>query len=211
MNHQLAPRGKPQQARSRATYDHITKTSLLLLEEVGIEGFNTNLLAQRAGMSQRAIYRYFPNKLSILVELSSGLHILERQWIGNLQVVQPGSDWRDYVNDAIDGYFEAASKWPGFAALRSASQAVPELRALDELESKKIEADLSIGLRALGISVTPKKLETLCRLITETTNRIMDVALLGEKPTSKLLVDELKRMLINLLADYIPNEVAPQI
>lgn len=179
---------------------------MLLLEEVGLEGFNTNLLAKRAGFSHRAIYRYFPNKLTILVELSNRLHLLERQWIGDLQVVPSGSDWRAYVHRAIDGYFYAASQWRGFAALRAASQAVPELRVLDEVESRRIEANLAIGLKNLGITLEPSRLEALCRLIMETTNRVMDVALLSDRSMAELLIFELKHMLINLLSDYIPRD-----
>jgi hypothetical protein len=58
---QLAPRARPQQARSQATVERLLQVSAELLEEVGVNGFNTNLLAQRAGVAVRAIYRYFPS------------------------------------------------------------------------------------------------------------------------------------------------------
>lgn len=60
----------PSQARSRATLDIILEAAAQLLESVGEGGFNTNALAERAGVSIGTLYRYFPDKQSIIAALA---------------------------------------------------------------------------------------------------------------------------------------------
>ncbi len=60
-NVDLIPRKQPQQARSGITIQRVLEEAELLLVEQGMDGFNINVLAQRAGVGVRAIYRYFPN------------------------------------------------------------------------------------------------------------------------------------------------------
>ena len=48
-NEQLEPRSLPVQERSRETVNQILETAAELVDEVGVVGFTTNLLAERAG------------------------------------------------------------------------------------------------------------------------------------------------------------------
>ncbi|MBW8815004.1 MAG: TetR family transcriptional regulator [Caulobacterales bacterium] len=184
--------------------ERLLQVSAELLEEVGVNGFNTNLLAQRAGVAVRAIYRYFPNKWAILVAMAERASALERTWIGDLRS-QGDGDWRADVDRAIDGYYEAARRHRGYAALRAASQASPELRAVDDRSSRELQMDLAAGLRELGVTVDDLRLQVLCLSIIETANRLLDIALQSEPQTADLLVAELKRMLVGLLQQYLPT------
>ena len=60
----------PSQMRSRATLDIILEAAAQLLESAGERGFNTNALAERAGVSIGTLYRYFPDKQSIIAALA---------------------------------------------------------------------------------------------------------------------------------------------
>ena len=53
----LIPRKLPQQSRSRETMQRVLDMAETLLVELGVDGFNTNILAERAGVGVRAIYR----------------------------------------------------------------------------------------------------------------------------------------------------------
>lgn len=64
------PRKVPAQARAKRTVDHILEASLQLLERDGEAGFNTNAVAERAGVSIGTLYRYFPDKQAILAALA---------------------------------------------------------------------------------------------------------------------------------------------
>lgn len=48
----------------------ILEAAARILEERGLEGFNTNAVAERAGASIGSLYQYFPNKDALLVALS---------------------------------------------------------------------------------------------------------------------------------------------
>lgn len=200
----LTLRASPKQTRSRATMELILQVSADLLEEVGVEGFNTNLIAERAGVGNRAIYRYFPNKFAILVTMAERLQDLERAWVGDLRKLATFEDWRRAVDRAVDGYYVAAAQYRGYAALRAASQAVPQLRALDDRANGELENDLAAGLRELGVSLPPAHLQAVCRIVIEASNRILDISLQSPPPEAKLLVRELKRMIVNLVEDYVP-------
>ena len=60
----------PAQPRARATVQVVLEAATQLLEAVGERGFNTNAVAERAGVSIGTLYRYFPDKRSILTALA---------------------------------------------------------------------------------------------------------------------------------------------
>jgi AcrR family transcriptional regulator len=183
--------------------ERLLQVSADLLEEVGIDGFNTNLLAKRAGVAVRAIYRYFPNKWAILVAMAERVSDLERSWIGDLKHYSRTEDWRSAVYQAIDGYYEAARRHRGYTALRAASQASPALRQIDDRNNLALQYDLAEGLRGAGLELEDARLHALCQVIIESASRVLDIALQSEPENAALLVAELKRMLVNLLQDYV--------
>lgn len=62
----VSVRKKPIQDRSRATVEAITLAAVHILDERGLDGFNTNAIARRAGVSIGSLYQYFPNKTAII-------------------------------------------------------------------------------------------------------------------------------------------------
>lgn len=66
-------KAQPAQRRSRETYDRILRAAGELLEEVGMERISTNMVADRAGISPPAFYRYLPNKYAMVVALAERL------------------------------------------------------------------------------------------------------------------------------------------
>jgi AcrR family transcriptional regulator len=65
----VTPRKKPSQSRSKATVDAVMAAAAHILEDRGLAGFNTNAVAERAGVSIGSLYQYFPSKDAILVAL----------------------------------------------------------------------------------------------------------------------------------------------
>lgn len=61
----------PRQKRSRVSVDCILEAAIQVLEADGEAGFNTNAVAERAGVSVGTLYRYFPDKSSILTALAA--------------------------------------------------------------------------------------------------------------------------------------------
>lgn len=74
---ELLEKNKPRQARAIRTYEAILAAAAELLVEVGVERISTNLIAERAGVTVPALYRYFPNKYAVLNAL--GAVMMDRQ------------------------------------------------------------------------------------------------------------------------------------
>ena len=198
-----ARRALPQQARSRATVEQIFQTSLKLLEECGVDAFNTNLLAERAGLSPRAIYRYFPNKWTILIALAERVRQHEREWIGDLSGLTTGDDWRETLRHAIFDYYDAAARETGYRALRAASELTPELREHDRQANLAVQKELSIGLRSLGAMADDIEIDALSCVVIETSNRVIDIALLSDQMVARQLLTVLHNMIGDLLSRYL--------
>ncbi|WP_265517805.1 TetR/AcrR family transcriptional regulator [Nitratireductor luteus] len=65
----IEPRKRPRQARSTVTVDAIMEASARILRAGGLAGFNTNAIADKAGISVGSLYQYFPTKEAILAEM----------------------------------------------------------------------------------------------------------------------------------------------
>ncbi|MGN2485689.1 TetR/AcrR family transcriptional regulator [Acinetobacter calcoaceticus] len=63
------PRKRPRQTRSVATFEAILEAAARILESLGFAGFNTNAVAELAGVSIGSLYQYFPSKDALIVEL----------------------------------------------------------------------------------------------------------------------------------------------
>jgi AcrR family transcriptional regulator len=64
------PRRKPSQARAQATVAAILEASIRILQTEGRSAFNTNRVAEVAGVSIGTLYGYFPDKDSICIALA---------------------------------------------------------------------------------------------------------------------------------------------
>ncbi len=60
------PRKTPKQARSVETVTVIVEAAARVLEGAGADGFSTNAVAERAGVSIGSVYQYFPDKEALL-------------------------------------------------------------------------------------------------------------------------------------------------
>jgi AcrR family transcriptional regulator len=90
----LAPRKRPSQARSQATFDALVDACTGLLAERGYARTTTNHVAERAGVNIASLYEYFPGKDAIVAEVADRLvqRLLGRLAEGAARVVEGGPD-----------------------------------------------------------------------------------------------------------------------
>ncbi|RDI28971.1 TetR family transcriptional regulator [Pseudacidovorax intermedius] len=72
-------RRAPRQQRAHDTVAIILEAAQQILRAHGLPGFNTNRIAERAGVSVGSLYGYFPNKQSILLALARRLLAEDRE------------------------------------------------------------------------------------------------------------------------------------
>ena len=65
----IAPRKAPRQARASATVEVILEAATRVLAAHSLAGFNTNRVAEVAGISVGSLYQYFPNKAALVAVL----------------------------------------------------------------------------------------------------------------------------------------------
>ncbi len=116
----IQPRKRPRQARSARTTEAILQAAARVLKEEGPAAFNTNRVAEVAGVSVGSLYQYFPNKASLLFQLdvldSSATWSEIEVLLGDTS--KPASE---RIGDAVERFFRSEADemvWRG--ALRKA-------------------------------------------------------------------------------------------
>ncbi len=144
----LQQRREPIQARAQASRDRIIEVAAELLEEVGVDDFNTNLLAERAGVLIRTVYRYFPNKFAVIATL--GEEMLAR-WSERLsldieKIARPDCDLERAVREMLEGWIIMLTKEKGGLAIMQAVGAVPQLREIDSALFTQLVARYEVAI-----------------------------------------------------------------
>ena len=200
----LARRREPVQERARKTVELILDTAAALIEEAGVEAFNTNVLAERAGVRVRTVYRYFPNKLAVITAVAERL---ADEWDGWFEGFRALSDprfslrtlWVAYIGTFVDGI----RRVPGGLAIRRAMRALPELQAIDRQDNERLARQLAAAIERRGVAVPRSRLTTMARIIIETAVTVLDLALLEPQAQASALIDELKRLHLAYMEAYI--------
>lgn len=125
----LAVRKAPRQRRSTSTVDALLEAAALVLEEGGLEGFNTNAIARRAGASIGTLYQYFPSKDALTLALL--LREEARAYDAALAAASMPL-WRDALAAFIDVGVRQQLTRPNLARLLDQEEERPDIRAAKE-------------------------------------------------------------------------------
>ena len=175
----LTRRLKPTQERSKTTVELIVTTTALLLDEVGFERFNTNLLAERAKIRVRTIYRYFPNKYAIIIELTKRLAVDWDRWESTFyeHLADPAVDWRMSLRENRARWMENAQRVPGALSVLQAMNATPELTDLHVKMSDDMAEKMARALRSRGLRLPSVHLMAISRTMVNSMNTGLDLSM----------------------------------
>jgi AcrR family transcriptional regulator len=207
-------RRTPVQSRSVQTVQRVLDAASCLLRQFPLEVLTTTRIASEAGLSIGALYRFFPDKQSIVDAIAvrhveqfrlsleqTVLQKLERE-LSDLSLFNPAS----LLGDVVDAYVLYLDANPDFRAIsfgRHISAA-----------TKEREASPIVGLPAmlkyfmlqrLGIPDTPE-LNLMLRVVSEAGEGL--IAFAYQQPTPKerdRVISEMKRMLSGYLFPTQPS------
>lgn len=123
----LLPRKSPRQRRSQHTVASLLEAAAQLLETQGLDGFNTNAVAERAGVSIGSLYQYFPSKDALtLALLQREAERFHADASAALAIAQGPAALRRLIEAAVRQQLER----PELARLLDEQEGRPELRAV---------------------------------------------------------------------------------
>jgi AcrR family transcriptional regulator len=132
------PRKRPLQSRAVATVAAIVEAAAHILEKDGLDGYSTNAIAERAGVSIGSLYQYFPNKDAI----TRALIARESQsLIDAVATVAQTEDWRATITDMIRAAVDHQLRRPRLARFIDVEES--------RLTGPAFEVDTASGLMVL--------------------------------------------------------------
>ena len=193
----------PTQIRAQETVEHIVATAGELLAEVGIQGFNTNLLAARAGVKVPTVYRYFPNKIAVIKELARRLIAAWNLWLDAEQLADPANDWRDVWTGYLDTFVAGVAAAPAGLAIRAALHSVPELREMQDRDVQRFVDRIARALLRRNPTLDRRQVSSAAEILMTTAIAVVDKAFTGPANRRARLIGELKQMQLAYLATLL--------
>ena len=147
----LRSRAKPVQARAQESRRRILDAAHALLKADGVHQFTTAAIAEASGVSIGALYRFFPNKESIICELyEQKLDEVRKLGVVNRGGAGPGAPWRTF----FEGYFaalKAAERQVDFDfSLADAIFQLPELWEIDRRHGVLVADQIVADMKMIG-------------------------------------------------------------
>jgi AcrR family transcriptional regulator len=196
---------QPIQERSKESVERILATAATLLDEVGIEGFNTNLLAERTGVRIRTVYRYFSNKYAVIVALTKRLSVQWDEMMGDYYrtLSDPKSDWAEVIQSSNRRWLQRARNVPGALSVLQAMNATPELQQLHFQIFEHMSKKLAAALAARGVRQPRARLLAIARTVTAATNSRTEVYLQLRGREADEFWNEVSRSEVRYLEIYL--------
>ncbi len=193
---ELDPKIEPKQDRARATVAKILDNAGLLLEEVGVQGLTTNLIAERAGITVPALYRYFPNKFAVLKAL--GQRLLSQLGDVYEPLHRQGELHRHPMRSielGFDRTLEIIHREPGAVAIMRALRAVPALEAVLVEAHERVSQWFADAIEILRPDLSAEHRWMIARMSVELSYACFEFALTDPRMDAETVVAELKRNL----------------
>ena len=206
---ELLEKNKRQQDRAKRPYEAILAAAAELLVEVGVERISTNLVAERAGITVPALYRYFPNKYAVLNALGAVLmdkqNAVFQQWMDHHLVHGDPQFLLDNVYELLQRTFDVTREQMGGLEVVQALRAVAPLQEV-RLASHRVVANqfATIVGELLGRPIDDL-VKTQTRVTIDTGYAIVEMALEDDSLPTETLLREGSRMIQRYWQDALSS------
>jgi AcrR family transcriptional regulator len=191
----------PRQERSRALIERILDGADRLLVEEGSEALTTTRIAETAGVAVGSLYRYFPDRASVVEALARRHMESSEELMAELAERARYEAWDDPVGEMIDAYADRYRREPGYRTLWFGRNLTEELREAD-LANKRVLAE---RLREVMLAATPvrddSRLATACRAAVFVADALLQEAFRADPDGDPALLGEAKRILRGYLGE----------
>jgi AcrR family transcriptional regulator len=176
-------RRTPRQTRAKETLEVVLEAAAQILQKHGRDHFNTNFIAERAGISIGTLYQYFPNKQAILIEIA-------RREIA-----------RDHeaVRNALTHAFADPSVDPARASVRAL---IASQRKQTKVRRAALDAIAAEGLSHLGLESQPA-LQQITELVANNRGKLFSQA--AKQPSPIMLFVASRAVLGVIRAAVVEN------
>lgn len=114
----ISVRSEPRQARAAARIEQILDAAALVVDDVGSEQLTTALVAKRCGASIGTVYRYFPDRIALLIALA-GRNLERMRAKFELSLAADHDDWVAAVRALFDDFVASYRDIPSFRSIRT--------------------------------------------------------------------------------------------
>ncbi len=197
----LEPRRRPTAGPAKKTVERILASTAELLDEIGFDDLTTNLIAERADVNVASLYKYFPNKYSVLMALAEQMRELQLELLA--EKLQPQGDWRGELQALLDAYVQLFISRPGFAELAAVLSSSPPLREIDEASLAAEARVIAERVVSYGIEGTRADREAMARVMLEAARGVLPLVRRAGPAGRRRLMRELRRMLEAYLESYL--------
>jgi AcrR family transcriptional regulator len=113
----------------------IVDAAVRLIEDRGTDGFSMRSLATELDVYPTALYWHVGDRSQVL-------GLVERRWMEDLEVPEPGDDWREWARELARRYRRAALRHPHIARLVTVTRA----RSMETMEIPDAIVGMLAGL-----------------------------------------------------------------
>lgn len=196
----MAARRAPLQQRSRERVQLILSSAADLIAASGADQLTMSEIAQRSGMSLAALYRYFPDKSSIVAVLANQFNTASRACIeAALADVSTCAGLRQAFSLLMDQYLAIIRREPVIRDIWSGMQADKTLFALQAAESQLCARLLGNALQRVHAQSDPTQLYRISLLLWELGEAAVRLALTLPDDEGTAIVDAYTRMALREL------------
>lgn len=196
---ELLEKNKPQQERAKRTYEAILAATASLLVEVGVERISTNLVAEKAGITVPALYRYFPNKYALLNALGAALmdkqNAVFQQWFDRYLDAQNPQNLLNNIYEVLKQTLEVTQRQVGGLEVVQALRAVAPLQEVRLASHRLVAAQFAKIVADLLARPEDEAIKTRARLSIDTGYAIVEMALEDPSLPTEILLREGSRMI----------------
>ena len=205
----LGVRRQPSQARARRTYDTVLDAAVALIEREGVERATTRRIALEAGVSIGAVYEYFPNKESIVLQLGTNWLRRIRDIVEALHPSRSAiADLLGYLNRMLGDVERLYHDQPGVLAVVRLSGAIPDLREAEQAHDAAVIASITSAMRHFSPNADPAEVESAANCMIIMSHGVLSACLVAPIGNAARLLRML-RVSIYALATAILLPLAP--